>query len=61
MNVSFRMRIEELKRDRKITVYLPEDYYHSDKRYPVLYIQDGQNAFFDRPSYSCLLYTSRCV
>ena len=52
MNVSFRMRIEELKRDRKITVYLPEDYYHSDKRYPVLYIQDGQNAFFDRPSYS---------
>jgi len=42
----------QLDRDRKITVYLPDDYYESDKRYPVLYIQDGQNAYFDRLSYA---------
>lgn len=45
MIVSFRMQMEALKRDRKITVYLPKRYYQEDKHYPVLYIQDGQNAF----------------
>ena len=52
MFVSFRFPMETLKRDRKITVYLPDDYYQSKKQYPVLYIQDGQNAFFDRLSYT---------
>ena len=28
---------------RPITVYLPPSYFSSDKRYPVLYMQDGQN------------------
>lgn len=51
MIVSFRMQMEALKRDRKITVYLPKRYYQEDKHYPVLYIQDGQNAFFDELSY----------
>lgn len=51
MFTSFRFPMKELKRDRKITVYLPDDYYESDRDYPVLYIQDGQNAFFDRLSY----------
>ncbi|WP_028042798.1 alpha/beta hydrolase [Candidatus Stoquefichus massiliensis] len=51
MFVSFRFDMEKLKRDRKITVYLPDDYYDQEKRYPVLYIQDGQNAFFDRLSF----------
>lgn len=51
MFVSFRLPMRQLKRDRKITVYLPDDYYHQEKRYPVLYIQDGQNAFFDGLSY----------
>lgn len=30
---------------RKIWVYLPADYHQSDKSYPVLYLQDGQNLF----------------
>ena len=47
----FQLRIKELNRNRKITVYLPDNYYKTKKRYPVLYIQDGQNAFFDRLSY----------
>lgn len=48
----YQLRMKELKRNRKITVYLPDNYYQSKKRYPVLYIQDGQNAFFDRLAYS---------
>ena len=49
---TFYVRIKELNRKRKIVVYLPDNYYYTKKRYPVLYIQDGQNAFFDRLSYS---------
>lgn len=41
-----------LQRDRKITIYVPDDYQTSGKRYPVLYINDGQNAFFDKQAYS---------
>ncbi len=44
--------MKKLHRNRDITIYVPDDYYYSDKRYPVLYIQDGQNAFFDHQSYS---------
>lgn len=51
MIVSFRMQMKRLKRNREITVYLPKYYYQEDRRYPVLYIQDGQNAFFDKLSY----------
>lgn len=43
--------IKSLRRKRKITIYLPDDYLTSNKRYPVLYINDGQNAFFDEQSY----------
>ena len=38
-------------RDKKIIVYLPDDYYQSEERYPVLYMNDGQNAFFDDQAY----------
>ncbi|RME92641.1 MAG: hypothetical protein D6772_16745, partial [Bacteroidetes bacterium] len=34
-------------RTRRITALLPHDYYETDKRYPVLYLQDGQNLFDD--------------
>lgn len=34
-----------LSRTRNISVWLPPDYEESDKRYPVLYLQDGQNLF----------------
>lgn len=52
MFVSFNFAMKTLNRSRDITVYLPDDYYDHDCSYPVLYIQDGQNAFFDRLSYS---------
>ncbi|MEG0367606.1 MAG: alpha/beta hydrolase-fold protein [Coprobacillus sp.] len=51
MFVSMRFFMKTLNREREITVYLPDDYYQSHKRYPVLYINDGQNAFFDRLSF----------
>lgn len=41
-----------LNRDREILIYLPDDYETSGKRYPVMYINDGQNAFFDEEAYS---------
>lgn len=37
--------IPQLKRKRRIWVYLPEDYAFNKKRYPVIYMHDGQNLF----------------
>ncbi len=39
--------IPQLNRFRRIWVYLPQDYSVSRKRYPVIYMQDGQNIFDD--------------
>lgn len=44
--------IPQLKRKRRVWIYLPEDYANSRKRYPVLYMHDGQNVFDDATSYS---------
>ncbi|RNI28948.1 alpha/beta hydrolase-fold protein [Rufibacter latericius] len=35
----------QLKRSRRIWLYLPPNYASSDKKYPVLYMHDGQNLF----------------
>lgn len=35
----------QLNRYRRIWVYLPASYHHSSKKYPVLYMHDGQNVF----------------
>jgi predicted alpha/beta superfamily hydrolase len=37
--------IPQLKRTRRIWVYIPQWYNDSDKRYPVIYMHDGQNLF----------------
>lgn len=37
--------IPHLNATRKISALLPYDYHQSEKRYPVLYLQDGQNLF----------------
>ena len=45
--------IPQLNRTRRIWIYLPPDYnYNTDKRYSVLYMQDGQNLFDDATSYA---------
>lgn len=37
--------IPQLIRTRRIAALLPHDYHETDKHYPVLYLQDGQNLF----------------
>lgn len=45
--------IPQLKRTRRIWIYLPENYSTSQAyRFPVLYMQDGQNVFEDTTSFS---------
>jgi predicted alpha/beta superfamily hydrolase len=44
--------IPQLKRTRRVWIYLPEGYEKSKDRYPVLYMHDGQNVFDDATAYS---------
>lgn len=45
--------IPQLKRTRRVWIYLPENYStNTAKRFPVLYMHDGQNVFDDATSYS---------
>lgn len=44
--------IPQLKRYRRIWIYLPPDYETSDKKYSVIYMQDGQNLFDQSTSFS---------
>jgi len=42
----------QLNRTRRVWVYLPPSYSNSTKKYPVLYMHDGQNVFDDATSFS---------
>jgi predicted alpha/beta superfamily hydrolase len=44
--------IPQLKRNRRVWVYLPPSYDNSTRKYPVLYMHDGQNVFDDATSFS---------
>jgi len=44
--------IPQLQTKRRIWIYLPPDYSTSNKRYPVLYMHDGQNVFEDSTSFA---------
>lgn len=46
-----KFEIPQLKRERQISVYLPPNYEVLNKRYPVLYLLDGQNVFDASRSY----------
>ena len=50
--LSDNMDIPQLNRKRRIWVYLPPDYGKTNKRYPVIYIQDGQNVFDKATSFA---------
>ena len=43
--------IPQLDRYRKVWALLPHDYYKSEKKYPVLYLQDAQNLFNEGSPY----------
>ncbi len=50
--ISTRFSIPQLRRRRRVSVLLPHDYHQNEsKRYPVLYLQDGQNLFEDHNPY----------
>jgi metallo-beta-lactamase class B len=50
MSTTFLM--PQLGRSRRVWVYLPADYARSTRRYPVLYLHDGQNVFDQCTSFS---------
>ena len=39
----------QLNKQRRVWIYLPKDYSKSEKKYPVIYMQDGQNLFHANP------------
>lgn len=47
VNINEPFEIPQLIKTRRITALLPHDYFDSNKHYPVLYLQDGQNLFDD--------------
>ena len=44
---TFHIHMTSFKQDRQIRVYLPKSYNEEKKKYPVLYMHDGQNVFND--------------
>jgi predicted alpha/beta superfamily hydrolase len=49
---SFTIDAPQLQTSRKIWVYLPKNYSNSKKKYPVIYMQDGQNLFDSKTAYA---------
>lgn len=43
--ISEKFDIPQLGRERRVWIYLPAGYSSSNKKYPVIYMQDGQNLF----------------
>ena len=43
----FDVHITPFHLDRRIHLYLPKNYHQSEKRYPVLYMYDGHNLYYD--------------
>ena len=42
----------QLGNERDLLIYLPPSYHHSQRHYPVIYMQDGQNLFDNATSYA---------
>ncbi len=53
---TFKVTIPYTKKERRVWVYLPSEYATSDKRYPVLYMHDGQNLFDESTSYKGVIW-----
>ena len=47
MILKFKVFMEALNEERQIHMYLPDDYLTSGQTYPVLYMFDGHNLFYD--------------
>ncbi|MDO4466735.1 MAG: alpha/beta hydrolase-fold protein [Bacillota bacterium] len=47
MILKFEMWIPQFRQNRRVHMYLPDDYKTANKKYPVLYMFDGHNLFED--------------
>lgn len=47
-----KVTIAQWNAERDVLIYLPPSYDKSDRRYPVLYMQDGQNLFDDQTAFN---------
>lgn len=50
--IQHKMLSENLGGERNVTIRLPENYSPEQKRYPVIYLQDGQNMFDRRTGFA---------
>lgn len=53
--------IPQLNRKRRISIYLPPEYNTSQKKYPVMYLQDGQNIFDEFTAFSDEWAVDECL
>ena len=59
---SFEMEITTLKRMRKVWVYLPDNYSESGEKFPVIYMHDGQNLFYDElTAFGTAWHVDKCL
>ena len=49
---TFLIEAPELQTQKKIWLYLPEEYQNSEKKYPVVYMHDAQNLFDKKTSFA---------
>ena len=49
---SFIIEAPQLQTSKKIWLYLPHNYETSEKKYPVIYMHDGQNLFDDKTAFA---------
>lgn len=52
LRVAQQVHSPQLGNQRDVVVYLPPSYAYSDRRYPVLYMHDGQNLFDNAASFA---------
>jgi predicted alpha/beta superfamily hydrolase len=50
-DLSSKFKVPDPIKTRRISILLPWDYYSSTERYPIVYLQDGQNLFQDKSPY----------
>lgn len=59
---SFEMEITTLKRNRRVWVYLPDNYSEKGCGFPVIYMHDGQNLFYDElTAYGKAWHVDKCL
>ena len=59
---SFEMEINTLGRSRKVWVYLPDNYSDKGAGFPVIYMHDGQNLFYDElTAYGAAWHVDKCL